>query len=52
MDVKTSCCNCGAEIDLSVPGWYETDDGDLCPSCAEQMFDASLDDLVTEEDVA
>lgn len=43
MTKKTKCVNCGMIGEFS-EGWYETDDGDLCPACAEEMFDASLDD--------
>lgn len=43
MDTKTKCSNCGKVGEFS-DGWYEVDGGDLCPACAAEMFDASLDD--------
>jgi len=29
----TTCCNCG-KVGEFTSGWYEVDDGDLCPACA------------------
>ncbi len=37
---ETTCINCSNTIDMGVPGWYDVDDGVLCPECAEEMFDS------------
>ena len=44
MDTKSTCINCGAEIDLDELGWYEVDNGDLCLDCVAEMFDTSADE--------
>lgn len=32
---KAKCCVCGAEGKFG-EGWYEVDDGDLCPACVAE----------------
>ena len=42
--METECANCG-RVDFFTSGWYETDDRDLCPPCAQMLdYDETLDD--------
>jgi hypothetical protein len=44
MNDGTICVNCGKVGEFS-DGWYEVDDGDLCPECAQMLeYDEKLDD--------
>jgi len=44
MSNEAECANCGFVGEFG-EGWYEVDDGDLCPECAKMLdYDERLDD--------